>query len=191
MIVDETKALEFLTRYLEAIGLDLTDEVLKDTPKRVLESHLDMLSGRYQDPHEVLLETFPANHEEMVMVKDVYFSSLCEHHILPFFGRAHVAYIPNSSGNITGLSKISRLIEILSSRLQVQERLTTEIAGSLEKALSPKGVLVVVEAEHMCMSVRGVKKPGSTVVTSAVRGVFKRNPSTRAEAMDLISTGKA
>ena len=179
-----------LVEYMESIGIDLEDETLRDTPRRVLESHLEMLAGRDVDPRSILAETFPAGHEEMVIVRDVAFSSLCEHHMLPFLGRAHVAYIPNSQGRIVGLSKLARLVEVLSDRLQVQERLTTEIATYIELALKPKGVLVVVEAEHLCMIVRGAKKPGSRAVTSAVRGVFKASAATRSEAMELISSPK-
>ncbi len=190
MKVDKERALMALVEYMESIGIDLEDETLRDTPRRVLESHLEMLAGRDVDPRSILAETFPAGHEEMVIVRDVAFSSLCEHHMLPFLGRAHVAYIPNSQGRIVGLSKLARLVEVLSDRLQVQERLTTEIATYIELALKPKGVLVVVEAEHLCMIVRGAKKPGSRAVTSAVRGVFKASAATRSEAMELISSPK-
>lgn len=184
------EALDNITRYLSSIGVDLSDEVLRETPRRMLEGHLELLGGRDVDPVSVLSETFPAGHEEMVMVRDLRFSSMCEHHVLPFMGRAHVAYIPNASGRITGLSKIARLVEVLAGRLQVQERLTTQIAEALEYSLAPRGVLVVVEAEHLCMSLRGVKKPGASAVTSAVRGVFRTDPSTRAEAMELIGVGR-
>ncbi len=190
MKVDKERALRALVEYMASIGIDLEDETLRDTPRRVLESHLEMLAGRAIDPRTILAETFPAGHEEMVIVRDVEFSSLCEHHMLPFLGRAHIAYIPNSQGRIIGLSKLARLVEVLSERLQVQERLTTEIATYIEIALKPKGVLVVVDAEHLCMTVRGVKKRGSRAVTSAVRGVFKVSAATRAEAMELISSPK-
>jgi GTP cyclohydrolase I len=189
--IDREHALIVLTQYLEAIGLDLSDETLRDTPRRVLESHLEMLEGRNEDPQAILAETFPAGHEEMVIVKGVQFSSLCEHHLLPFTGVAHIAYVPNSQGRIVGLSKLARLVEVLSQRLQVQERLTSEIANNVEWALAPKGVLVVIEAEHLCMTVRGVKKPGTSAVTSAVRGVFKKNAATRSEAMDLLLSARA
>ncbi len=190
MRIDKERALKALGEYMTFIGIDLDDETLKDTPMRVLESHLEMLAGREIDPNTILAETFPAGHEEMVIVRDVEFSSLCEHHMLPFLGKAHIAYIPNSQGRIIGLSRLARLVEVLSERLQVQERLTTEIATYIELALKPKGVLVVVEAEHLCMTVRGVKKRGSKAMTSAVRGVFKANAATRAEAMELIRSPK-
>ncbi|MGH2699574.1 MAG: GTP cyclohydrolase I FolE, partial [Actinomycetota bacterium] len=129
-------------------------------------------------------------HDEMIMVKDIPLGSMCEHHLIPFIGAAHVAYIPNESGQITGLSKLARLVDLLSKRPQVQERLTTQIADAIEEALDPRGVLVVIEAEHLCMSMRGVRKPGSKTVTSAVRGMFRRNEATRAEAMGLIHSGR-
>jgi GTP cyclohydrolase I len=133
--------------------------------------------------------TFEADHDEMIMVRDIPLYSVCEHHLVPFIGRAHVAYIPNEQGDITGLSKLARLVDLLAKRPQVQERLTTQIAEAIERALNPRGVLVVIEAEHLCMSMRGVKKPGSETVTSAVRGMFRRNSATRAEAMGLIARG--
>lgn len=180
------QALGSLTTYLEALGVDLNDEVLRDTPRRMLDGHLELLAGTSEDPAAVLADTFPAGHEEMVMVRNLQFSSICEHHFLPFMGRAQVAYIPNASGRITGLSKIARLVEVLSSRMQVQERLTTQIAEAIEEALNPRGVLVVVEAEHLCMSLRGVRSSGARAVTSAVRGAFRQDPSTRAEAISLM-----
>jgi GTP cyclohydrolase I len=139
-----------------------------------------------EDPADELDAVFEANHDEMIMVKDIPLGSMCEHHLIPFVGQAHVAYIPNESGQITGLSKLVRLVDVLSKRPQVQERLTTQIADAMESALAPRGVLVVIEAEHLCMSMRGVRKPGSKTVTSSVRGLFRRNEATRAEAMGLI-----
>jgi GTP cyclohydrolase I len=146
----------------------------------------ELFSGLHDDPARHLTVTFAADHDEMVMVRDIPFASLCEHHLVPFIGRAHVAYIPNADGRITGISKLARLVDGFARRLQVQERMTTEIADAIETALDPRGVLVVVEAEHLCMSMRGVKKPGTLTITSAVRGLFRRDPATRAEAMQFV-----
>ena len=146
----------------------------------------ELFAGFADDPARHLTVTFAANHDEMVMVRDIPFASLCEHHLVPFIGKAHVAYIPNSDGRITGISKLARLVEGYARRLQVQERMTTEIADAIESALDPRGVLVVVEAEHLCMSMRGVKKPGTLTITSAVRGLFRDDPATRAEAMQFV-----
>jgi GTP cyclohydrolase IA len=171
---------------LEGIGEDPGREGLKETPRRVADMYREVFSGLRQDPEGVVDVTFDAGHDEMIMVRDITLQSLCEHHLTAIVGRAHVAYIPGRDGRITGLSKLARLVDVLSRRPQVQERLTTEIADVLERALNPRGVFVVIEAEHFCMSMRGVRKPGSETVTSAVRGVFRRDPRTRAEAMGLI-----
>lgn len=171
---------------LEAIGEDPHRDGLRDTPRRVAEMYAEIFAGIHEDPKDQLDVVFEANHDEMILVKDIPLYSMCEHHTIPFFGKAHVAYIPNKKGQITGLSKIARMIDVLSKRPQVQERLTTQIASALEEALEPRGVLVVIEAEHLCMSMRGVRKPGSSTVTSAVRGIFRTNDATRAEAMGLI-----
>jgi GTP cyclohydrolase I len=171
---------------LEGIGEDLGRPGLKETPRRVAEMYQEIFAGMREDPEAVIDVTFDENHDEMIMIRDIWMASLCEHHLIPFLGKAHVAYIPNRDGRITGLSKVARLVEVLARRPQVQERLTTQIAEFLERALSPRGVFVVNEAEHLCMSMRGVKKPGSITVTSAVRGVFKTDARTRAEAMGLI-----
>ena len=154
--------------------------------ERVADMYAEIFSGFDVDPRSVLDVMFEADHDEMIMVRDIALYSVCEHHLIPFVGKAHVAYIPNKTGCITGLSKIARLVDVLSKRPQVQERLTTQIADTIEKALEPRGVLVVIEAEHLCMSMRGVRKPGSQTVTSAVRGLFRQNEATRAEAMGLI-----
>ncbi len=146
----------------------------------------EIFAGLSIDPAEVLRVTFEAHHDEMVLVKDIPFASLCEHHLIPFVGKAHVAYIPNADGRITGLSKLARLVEGYAKRPQVQERITTQVADTLERVLEPRGVLVVVEAEHLCMSMRGVNKPGAVTVTSAVRGAFRDDARTRAEAMAFI-----
>ena len=147
----------------------------------------EVFAGLHEDPEAHLVVRFEAHHDEMVMVRDISFTSACEHHLLAFHGRAHVAYIPDQEGRITGLSKVARLVEGYARRPQVQERLTTQVADAMERALRPRGVLVVVEAEHLCMSMRGVRKPGSTTVTSAVRGLFRSNAATRAEAMAFIT----
>jgi GTP cyclohydrolase I len=171
---------------LEAIGEDPDRDCLINTPQRVANMYADIFSGLYEDPGRHLNVTFEASHDEMVMVKDITLYSMCEHHLVPWVGAAHVAYIPNVDGRITGLSKLARLVDGYARRPQVQERLTTQIAEEIERVLEPRGVLVVVEAEHLCMAMRGVRKPGSTTVTSAVRGLFRDNEATRAEAMSLI-----
>jgi GTP cyclohydrolase I len=171
---------------LEAIGEDPRREGLRDTPRRVAAMYEELFSGLTDEPSRHVTTTFAAEHDEMVMVRDIPFASLCEHHLVPFIGRAHVAYIPGDDGRITGLSKLARLVDGYARRLQVQERMTTQIADAIEKTLGPRGVLVVVEAEHLCMSMRGVKKPGSTTVTSAVRGLFRSDAATRAEAMQFV-----
>ena len=171
---------------LEAIGEDPDRDGLQNTPARVASMYTEVFSGLLSDPDDLLTVMFEANHDEMVMVKDIDLTSLCEHHLVPFIGKAHVAYIPGDDGRITGLSKLARLVDGFARRPQVQERLTTQIADTIDEVLSPKGVLVVIEAEHLCMSMRGVRKPGSLTVTSAVRGLFKTNAATRAEAMGFI-----
>ncbi|MBV8236973.1 MAG: GTP cyclohydrolase I FolE, partial [Acidimicrobiia bacterium] len=171
---------------LEAIGEDPDREGLIATPARVAAMYDEIFSGIKDDPDRHLAVTFEAGHDEMVMVKDIPLYSVCEHHLVPFMGRAHVAYIPNSDGRITGLSKLARLVDSLSKRPQVQERLTTQIADEIDDTLQPRGVLVVLEAEHLCMSMRGVRKPGSVTVTSAVRGQFRESAATRNEALQII-----
>jgi GTP cyclohydrolase I len=148
--------------------------------------YAELFAGVDDDPASHLRVTFDASHDEMVMVRDIPFTSLCEHHLVPFMGHAHVAYLPGDDGRITGLSKLARLVEGYARRLQVQERMTVEIADALEKELAPRGALVVIEAEHLCMSMRGVKKTGTTTVTSSVRGIFRTNPATRAEALEFV-----
>lgn len=184
--IDKDRIARAVREILEAIGEDPDRDGLARTPMRVAEMYSELFSGLSEDPSKHLAVTFEANHDEMVMVKDIALDSLCEHHLVPFHGRAHVAYIPGDDGRITGLSKIARLVDGFARRPQVQERLTTQIADALTQALAPAGVLVVVEAEHLCMSMRGVRKPGATTVTSAVRGIFKDNPATRAEAMSFM-----
>ncbi len=170
---------------LLAIGEDPERSGLLDTPKRVAKAYAEVFAGLHQDPADVLGTTFDIAHEEMVLVKDIPFYSTCEHHLVPFHGSAHVGYIPSSDGRVTGLSKLARLVDIFAKRPQVQERLTTQIADALIEHLKPRGAIVVVECEHLCMSMRGVRKPGAKTVTSAVRGLL-HEPATRAEAMSLI-----
>jgi GTP cyclohydrolase I len=170
---------------LEAIGENPERDGLLGTPARVASMYEEIFSGLHENPGRHLTVTFEAQHDEMVMVRDIPIFSACEHHLTPFHGMAHVAYIPGDDGRITGLSKIARLVDGFARRPQVQERLTTQIAESIERVLQPRGVLVVIEAEHLCMSMRGVKKPGALTVTSAVRGQFL-NEATRAEAMNLV-----
>ena len=184
--VDRERIARAVREILEAVGEDPDRDGLQRTPARVAEMYAEVLSGLHEDPAAHLSVTFEANHDEMVMVKDIPIYSLCEHHLVPFHGHAHVAYIPGKDGRITGLSKLARLCDGFARRPQVQERLTTQVADALVTALEPRGVLVVMEAEHLCMGMRGVRKPGSITVTSAVRGIFKENASTRAEAMGLI-----
>ena len=171
---------------LAAVGEDPDRKGLQDTPRRVAEMYREIFAGLNQDPAAQLNVVFDEDHDEMIMVKDISLESCCEHHLVPFIGKAHVAYIPNDEGQITGLSKIARCVEVAARRPQVQERLTTEIADAIERKLAPRGVLVVIEAEHLCMTIRGVRKPGAKTVTSAVRGIFRQNTATRAEAMNLI-----
>jgi GTP cyclohydrolase I len=173
---------------LDAIGEDADRDGLLRTPERIANMYVDeVFTGLRDDPSRHLTVTFEAEHDEMVMVRDISVHSMCEHHLVPFAGKAHVAYIPGDDGRITGLSKIARLVDGFAKRPQVQERLTTQIADALVERLDPTGVLVMIEAEHYCMSMRGVKKPGSLTITSAVRGLFKTNAATRAEAMSLIT----
>ena len=176
---------------LDAIGEDVNRDGLLDTPRRVADMYEELFGGIEEDPGAHLRTTFEAGHDEMVMVRDIPFTSLCEHHLVPFMGHAHVAYLPGRDGRITGLSKLARLVEGYARRLQVQERMTTQIVDALERELEPRGSIVVIEAEHFCMSMRGVKKPGTTTVTSAVRGTFKTDPTTRAEALNFILQRRA
>ena len=187
--IDRPRIAAAVREILEAIGEDPDRDGLRRTPERIAEMYEELFGGLHEDPADVLSVRFEADHDEMVMVKDISFYSVCEHHLTPFVGRAHVAYIPGDDGRITGLSKLARLVEVFARRPQVQERLTTQIADCLERTLEPAGVFVVIEAEHLCMSMRGVRKPGSLTVTSAVRGLFKTNAATRAEAMGLIRDG--
>ncbi len=175
---------------LVALGEDPSRDGLQETPARVARMYAEVCSGLHEDPADYLIRTFDLEHDEMVMVRDIPVYSLCEHHLLPFFGVAHVAYIPQKGGMITGLSKLARLVDGFSRRLQIQERLTSQVAGAIQRTLEPQGTLVVIEAEHLCMSMRGVQKPGAVTVTSAVHGVFRDEVSTRLEAMRFIEKGR-
>ena len=172
---------------LEAIGEDPSRDGLRDTPARVARMYEEIFSGLHETGEDHLKVTFEAGHDEMIMVRDISVMSVCEHHLVPFIGKAHVAYIPNTDGRITGLSKLARLVETYARRPQVQERLTSQIAEEISRSLEPRGVMVVIEAEHLCMSMRGVRKPGATTVTSAVRGLFRDSVATREEAMRFIN----
>lgn len=186
--VDRPRIEAAVREILEAIGEDPDREGLQDTPKRVAKAYDEFFAGVRQDPGDILGTTFDIAHEELVLVKDIPFYSTCEHHLVPFHGTAHIGYIPSPEGLVTGLSKLARLVEVFARRPQVQERLTTQIVEALMTHLTPRGAIVVIEAEHMCMSMRGVRKPGAKTVTSAVRGQL-RDSSTRSEAMSLILHG--
>ncbi|MGP4001824.1 GTP cyclohydrolase I FolE [Streptomyces sp. 8N706] len=182
---DEKRAENAVRELLIAVGEDPDREGLIDTPARVARAYKEIFGGLWQDPEDVLTTTFDLGHDELVLVKDIEVYSTCEHHLVPFHGAAHVGYIPSTDGKITGLSKLARLVDVYARRPQVQERLTTQIADSLMNILEPRGVIVVIECEHMCMSMRGIRKPGAKTTTSAVRGQL-RDPATRSEAMSLI-----
>ncbi|MCK1823244.1 GTP cyclohydrolase I FolE [Streptomyces sp. XM83C] len=182
---DEKRAENAVRELLIAVGEDPDREGLRETPARVARAYKEIFAGLWQKPEDVLTTTFDIGHDEMVLVKDIEVFSVCEHHLVPFRGVAHVGYIPSTSGKITGLSKLARLVDVYARRPQVQERLTTQIADSLMDILEPRGVIVVVECEHMCMSMRGIRKPGAKTITSAVRGQL-RDAATRNEAMSLI-----
>ncbi len=184
--MDTEKIEQGVRMILEGIGEDPDREGLLKTPSRVAKMYEEIFAGLTQNPSEHFETLFDEHHEEMVLVKDIPFYSMCEHHLVPFVGLAHVAYIPAPDGHICGLSKLARLVEVYAKRPQVQERLTSQVADTLIEELHPQGVIVVIEAEHMCMSMRGVKKPGARTTTSAVRGVFEKSDATRAEALSLI-----
>ena len=190
MSVDHARAEAAIRELLIAVGEDPEREGLRQTPARVARAYAEQLAGIGMDPHDVLTTVFDEGHDEMVIVRDIEMTSLCEHHLLQFVGHAHVGYIPNDEGQITGLSKLARLVDLYAKRPQVQERLTSQIADAILDILKPQGVIVVIEAEHSCMSIRGVKKPGAVTTTSAVRGIFHTDPATRAEAMGLILAGR-
>ena len=184
--VDQARVAAAVRELLLAVGEDPDRPGLQDTPDRVARAYAETFGGLGQDPYDVLSTTFDEDHDELVLVKDIPMYSTCEHHLVPFHGRAHVGYIPGADGRVTGLSKLARLVEVYARRPQVQERMTRQIADALFEVLKPQGVIVVIEAEHLCMAMRGIRKPGSTTVTSAVRGIFRENAPTRSEAMSLI-----
>jgi GTP cyclohydrolase I len=183
---DEAKIEQGVRLILEGIGEDPERGGLKDTPSRVARMYREITGGVGEDPTGIVTVVEGADFDEMIMVRDIPLYSICEHHLIPFNGRAHVAYVPNKAGQITGLSKIARVVDVLAKKPQVQERLTTEIADTIERALEPRGVFVAIEAEHLCMTMRGIKKPGAVSVTSAVRGLFRTDARTRQEAMHHI-----
>jgi GTP cyclohydrolase I len=184
--IDTARAEAAVRELLLAVGEDPDRPGLQDTPARVARAYAETFAGLWQDPAAVLATTFDEDHDELVLVKDIPMYSTCEHHLVPFHGAAHIGYIPGDDGRVTGLSKLARLVDVYARRPQVQERMTRQIADALADGLKPRGVIVVIEAEHLCMAMRGIRKPGSTTVTSAVRGIFRDNAATRAEAMSLV-----
>jgi GTP cyclohydrolase I len=184
--VDFARAEAAVRELLFAVGEDPDREGLKRTPARVARAYSEIFAGLFADPGTVLETTFDEDHDELVLVKDIPLYSMCEHHLLPWHGTAAIGYIPGPDGRITGLSKLARLVELYARRPQVQERLTSQVADALRKGLEPQGVIVVIQAEHLCMAMRGIRKPGSLTVTSAVRGIFQSDPRTRAEALSLV-----
>ena len=185
-MIDEAEIKRAIASIIKAIGEDPNREGMTDTPARVAEMYAELFMGLDKDPKEELMAGYEEGHREMVVVRDIPFYSMCEHHLLPFYGTVHVGYIPNTTGRVVGLSKLARVVEIIASRPQIQERMTTEIANTIMDELEPSGVGVVVQAEHMCMIMRGVKKPGSNIVTSALRGAFRTKPESRAEFFSLL-----
>lgn len=185
-MLDESKIREAVTSIIKAIGEDPQREGLINTPTRVAEMYSELFMGLNRDPREELSVGYELGHREMVIVRDIPFYSMCEHHLLPFYGTAHIGYLPDIQGRVVGLSKLARVVEIIASRPQIQERLTTEIADAVMDGLKPSGVAVVIQAEHMCMIMRGVKKPGSNIITSAVRGAFRTHSDIRTEFLSLL-----
>ena len=184
--VDQERAAAAVRELLIAVGEDPDRPGLKETPGRVARAYAETFAGLWQDPAEILSTTFDEDHDELVLVKDIPMYSTCEHHLVPFHGVAHIGYIPGADGRVTGLSKLARLVEVYARRPQVQERMTSQIADALADVLKPRGVIVVIEAEHLCMAMRGIRKPGASTVTSAVRGIFRESSASRSEAMSLI-----
>jgi len=183
---DEAKIKTAVASIIKAIGEDPNREGLADTPERVAEMYAELFEGLDKDPKEELTVGFELGHREMVVLRDIPFYSMCEHHLLPFYGVAHIGYVPNDEGRIVGISKLARVVEIVAKRPQLQERMTTQIADAIDEAIKPDGVAVVIQAEHLCMIMRGIKKPGSHVITSAIRGLFRRRAASRAEFFSLI-----
>lgn len=188
--VDQPRIQAAVREILAAIGEDPDRDGLLETPARVARMYTEICAGLHEQPAMHLKKTFDVEHDELVLVRDIAMYSMCEHHLLPFIGKAHVGYIPSDQGKVTGLSKLARLVDGFARRPQVQERLTSQIADALEAELQPRGVIVVVDAEHLCMSMRGIRKAGASTVTSAVRGDFRRNAASRSEAMRLIELGR-
>lgn len=185
-MVDITKIRKAVYSIIEAIGDDPQREGLEDTPQRIADMYTELFSGLDMDAKAELTVGFEVGHREMVILRDIPFYSMCEHHLLPFYGVAHVGYIPNHDGRVVGVSKLARVVEIFAKRPQLQERMTTQIADAIVEAIQPDGVAVVIQAEHLCMTMRGIKKPGSNVVTSATRGLFRSRAATRAEFLSLV-----
>lgn len=188
--VDQERIAKAVREILHAIGEDPERDGLRDTPSRVGRYFAEVCGGLREDPGTHLDKTFEVEHDEIILVRDITFYSICEHHLVPFFGKAHVGYLPDDQGKVTGLSKLARLVDGFAKRPQVQERLTNQIALAIEEKLQPRGVAVVLEAEHLCMSMRGIKKPGSRTVTSSMRGLFRENHSSRQEVLGLIHGGR-
>jgi GTP cyclohydrolase IA len=185
-VIDQAKIEQAVISIIEAIGENPKREGLADTPRRIAEMYAELFDGLDKDPKEELVVGFEEGHREMVIVKDIPFYSMCEHHLLPFYGVVHVGYIPNNSGRVVGASKLARVVEIVAKRPQLQERMTTQIAEAILEAIQPDGVAVVIQAEHLCMTMRGIKKPGSNIITSANRGLFRHKAATRAEFLSLV-----
>jgi len=183
---DQAAVISAVSQIIKAVGEDPTREGLRETPRRVAQMYAEAFSGMNMDPRDELRVGFEEGHREMVVIKDISFYSMCEHHFLPFFGLVHIGYIPNKDGRVVGVSKLARVVEIVSKRPQLQERMTTQIASAIMDGISPDGLAVVVQAEHLCMMMRGVKKPGSRVITSAIRGIFRRQAASRSEFFSLI-----
>ncbi len=185
-MIDEVRIRTAVASIIEAIGEDPQREGLVDTPKRVAEMYTELFMGLNMEPREELMVGFEEGHREMVILRDIPFYSMCEHHLLPFYGVAHIGYVPNDAGRVVGASKLARVVEIVAKRPQIQERMTTEICDAIADGIKPDGVAVVVHAEHLCMIMRGIKKPGSTVITSALRGIFRSRAETRTEFFSLL-----
>jgi len=185
-VINQTEIKSAVTSIIKAIGENPNREGLKDTPRRVAEMYTELFMGREMDPKKELTVGFEEGHREMVILRDIPFHSMCEHHLLPFYGVVHIGYLPNASGRVVGASKLARVVEVFAKRLQIQERMTTQIADAIVDGLQPDGVGVIVQAEHLCMIMRGIKKPGSTIVTSALRGVMRNRKEPRAEFFSLL-----
>ncbi len=189
-MVDKTQIRVAVDSIIKAIGEDPKREGLVGTPERVAEMYAELFAGIDKDPRKELSIGFEVGHREMIVLKDIPFYSMCEHHLLPFYGVAHIGYVPNAEGRVVGISKLARVVEIIARRPQIQERMTTQIADAIVDGLKPEGVAVVIQAEHLCMIMRGIKKPGSNVITSAIRGLFRRKAASRAEFFSLIQGGR-